>query len=84
MFLESLQNSQKNIFTRTSFLIKLQAGKLKLSETATGAVQKNKLFLKISQVSQEFLFNKVAILSACNFIKKGSSTGASLWNVQDF
>ena len=36
MFLKSLQNSQKNIFSRFSFLIKLRAGKLKPSEAATG------------------------------------------------
>ena len=33
---KSLQNSQKNIFARISFLIKLQARNLKLSESATG------------------------------------------------
>ena len=60
------------------FLIKLQAGNLELSEAATGDVQQNKVFLKISQVSQESLFNKVAVLSAFNFIKKDSDTGAFL------
>ena len=39
MFLEILQNSQKNIFAGISFLIKLQGGNLKLSEVATGDVQ---------------------------------------------
>ena len=39
MFLKILQNSQKNFFTGISFLIKLQAGSLKLSEAATGDVQ---------------------------------------------
>ena len=38
MFLKILQNSQKNIFSGVSFLIKLQAGNLKPSETATGDV----------------------------------------------
>ena len=33
-----LQNSQINIFARAFFLIKLQAGNLKLSEAATGDV----------------------------------------------
>ena len=36
MFLKILQNSQKNIFAGISFLINLQAGNLRLSETATG------------------------------------------------
>ena len=35
MFLTILQNSQINIFAWVSFLIKLQAGNLKLSEAAT-------------------------------------------------
>ena len=38
MFLKLLQNSQKNIFAGISFIIKLQAGNLKLSEAATGDV----------------------------------------------
>ena len=38
MSLKILQNSQKNIFAVVSFLIKLQAGNLKLSEAATGDV----------------------------------------------
>ena len=38
IFLKILQNSQKNIFGRVSFLIKLQAGNLKLSEAATRVV----------------------------------------------
>ena len=73
-FLKTFQNSQKNIFARISFVIKLQAANslfgnsLKLSETATGVVQYNKVFLKVSQISQESLFNKVAVLRACNFI----------------
>ena len=36
MFLKILKNSQKNIFAGVSFLIKLQAGNLKLSEATTG------------------------------------------------
>ena len=36
MFLKILQNLLKNIFARVSFLIKLQAGNLKLAETAAG------------------------------------------------
>ena len=39
MFLEILRNSQKKIFAGISFLIKLQTGNLKPSETATGDVQ---------------------------------------------
>ena len=38
MSLKILQNSQKNTFAVVSFLIKLQAGNLKLSEAATGDV----------------------------------------------
>ena len=68
-----------------SFLIKLQTGNLKLPEAATGDVQLNKVFLKISQISLASLFNKVAVLRACNFIKKDSDTySAFLWNLQNF
>ena len=38
MFLKILQNTQTAIFVAVSFLTKLQAGSLKLSETATGDV----------------------------------------------
>ena len=38
MSLKILQNSKKNIFVVVSFSIKLQAGNLKLSGTATGDV----------------------------------------------
>ena len=36
IILNILQNSQKNIYAGVSFLIKLQAGNLKMSEAATG------------------------------------------------
>ena len=32
----------------------------------------------------ESLFNKVALLRACNFIKEDSNTGAFPWNLQTF
>ena len=35
MFLKILQNSQENVFAGVSFVIKLPAGNLKLSEAAT-------------------------------------------------
>ena len=38
MSLKILQNSQKNIFAVVSFIMKLQAGNLKLSGAATGDV----------------------------------------------
>ena len=46
MFLKILQISQKNVFAGVPFLIKLQAGNLKLSEAATGNVLLKKVFLK--------------------------------------
>ena len=46
MFLKILQISQKNVFARVPFIIKLQAGNLKLSEVATGNVLLQKVFLK--------------------------------------
>ena len=46
MFLKMLQISQKSIFSGGLFLIKLQAGKGKLSEVATGDVLLKKVFLK--------------------------------------
>ena len=39
ILLKILQNSQKTIFPGIPFLIKLQAGNVKLSEAATGDVQ---------------------------------------------
>ena len=96
IFLNILQNSQKNVLAGVSFLIKLQAGNLKLSEAATGDILSKKVFLKRrTDVSKpavhrfstqnmyfwiihkihskkpvlESLFNKVAVLRACNFIK---------------
>ena len=46
MFLKILQISQKNVFAGVPFLIKLQAGNLKLSEAATGDVLLKKVFFK--------------------------------------
>ena len=46
MFLKILQISQKNVFAGVPFLIKLQAGNLKLSQAATGNVLLKKVFLK--------------------------------------
>ena len=46
IFLKILQISQKNVFAGVPFLIKLQAGNLKLSEAATGNVLLKKVFLK--------------------------------------
>ena len=46
IFLNILQNSQKNVLAGVSFLIKLQAGNLKLSEAATGDILSKKVFLK--------------------------------------
>ena len=105
VFLKILQNSQKNVFAGVPFIIKLQAGNLKLSEAATGNVLLKKVFLKrrtgvsepavhtsstqnkcfriIYKVHSkkpvlEPLFNKVAVLRACNFIKEDPNTGAFL------
>ena len=44
MSLKILQNSQKNIFAVVSFIMKLQAGKVKLSGATTGDVLYNKVF----------------------------------------
>ena len=53
VFLKILRNPQKNVFAGVSFLIKLQAENLKLSEAATRDVLQNKVLLKISQISQK-------------------------------
>ena len=111
MFLKILKFTQKNVFAGVSFLIKLQAGNLKLSEAATGNVLLRKVFLKrrpgvsdpavhtsstqnrcfwtIHKIQSkipvlEFLFNKLAVLRACNFIKEDSNAGAFPWNLQTF
>ena len=46
MFLNILQISHENVFAGVPFLIKLQAGNLKLSEAATGIALLKKVFLK--------------------------------------
>ena len=61
MFLKVLENSEKNIFSWVSFLIKLQAGNLKPSEAATGENLLNKVLLKISQISQEITCAEVSL-----------------------
>ena len=66
-------------FTEYVWATAFKAGNLKLSEAATGDFQLNKMFLKISQVSQESLSEKVAVLRASNFIKKDSNAGGFLW-----
>ena len=57
MFLKVLQNSQKNIFSGVSFLMKLRAGNMEPSEEVTGDVKQGGSVkqggLKISQISQE-------------------------------
>ena len=53
IFLKILQNSQKNFFAGISFLIKLLAGILKLSQAATRNGLYKNLLLEISQISQE-------------------------------
>ena len=111
MCLTILQNPQKNVFAGVSYLIKLRAGNLTLSELATGDVLLKKLLLKrrtgllepavhrsspqnrcfwiIHKIHWkkpvlESLFNKAAVLRACNFIKEDSNIGAFLWNLQTF
>ena len=110
MFWKILQISQKNVFAGVPFIIKLQAGNLKLSEAATGNVLLKKVFLKrrtgvsepavhtsstqkcfwtIHKIRSkipvlESVFNKVAVLRACSFIKEDSNTGAFPWNSQTF
>ena len=74
MFLKILQNLKKNIFAGVSFLIKLQTGNLKLSEAATGGssvkqgVLKNFANVTGKKPILKSLFNKVAVLKACNFM----------------
>ena len=51
--LKILQDLQNKIFAEVPFLIEVQAGKLKLSETAAGDVLQKKMFLKILQILQE-------------------------------
>ena len=50
---------------------------------------KNRCFWTIPKIHSkipvlESLFNKVAVLTACNFIKEDSKTGAFPWNLQTF
>ena len=77
------RNSQENTSAGISFLKTLHARNLKLSEAATGDVLLKKVFLKFRKFQRktlvlESLLNTVAVLRACNFIKKDSDTGALL------
>ena len=56
MFLKILQISHKNVFAGVNFLIKLQAGNLKLSEGATGIALLKKVFLKRCFKNQLFIY----------------------------
>ena len=56
MFLKILQISHKNVFAGVNFLIKLQAGNLKLSEGATGIALLKKVFLKRCFKNQPFIY----------------------------
>ena len=60
MFLKGWQNSQQNILSGVSLLIKLQAGNLKPTEATTGD----------KQPVLEYLFNKVAYLLPATLSKK--------------
>ena len=51
--LKNFSKFAEKIFAGISFLIKLQAGNLKLSEADTGNVLQKKMFLKISQIPRE-------------------------------
>ena len=58
-------------------------------EAATGGVLWKKLFLKISQYSQEntcvgVSFNKTAGLKPCKFLKRDSNVGVFLWILRNF
>ena len=53
IFLKIFQISHKNVFAGVSFITKLQAGNLNMSEAATGNVWLTKLFLKrLADVSE--------------------------------
>ena len=66
MFLKTLQNSQKNVFAGVPFLMKLQAGNLKLSSSywrcSVKKVFCKKMFLKVLQNSQKNVFAGVSFL----------------------
>ena len=65
MFLKILQISQKNVFAGVPFLIKLQAGNLKLSEAATGNVLLTKVFLKMLTGVSEPAVHTSSIQNRC-------------------
>ena len=80
MFLRTLQNSQKNILAGI-FVNKVAGSKPETVRNSDWRCSVKKVFLKISQVSQEkicvgvSLFNKVVVLRAYNFIKEDLNTG---------
>ena len=84
IFLKMLQNSQKNIFTEVSFLIKLQTGNMKLKESWNWRCSLKKVFLKILKISPEkncVWISSESVLRVSNFIKENSDTVVYLWNL---
>ena len=73
IFLKVLQNSQNDIFTGVSFLIKLETGNLKLSETASWYFLQKKVDIFFKKHLYWGLFFIKLKVSVCNFIKKTST-----------
>ena len=75
MFLKILQISQKNVFTGVPFLIKLQAGNLKLSEAATG----NVLFRSFSYFLLQVFFSQFCYTLIFIYKQLGSGLSPQSW-----
>ena len=74
----------ESIYARVSFLIKLQAGNLKVSEAVAGDVLLIKTVGDVKKPVSESLFNEVAILRTCKFIKEDFDACIFLRNLQTF
>ena len=76
--LKILENSQKKNSCQSLFFNKVAGWKPETVRSRHWICFVKKLFLKISQISQESLFNNAAVMRACNFIKNDIDTGAFL------
>ena len=79
--------TEHNLFEWVNLVILLV--NFELSEGVTGGVLWKKVFLKILQVSQENASVRVSLIKLqawrpASLLKRGSNTGAFLWNLQNF
>ena len=78
IFLQILQNLQKNIFSGFSFLIKLQAGNLKLSEVVMGNA-----FFSFLQISEVRCLKSVYLVEQWQITRRNSQARLILFSYRN-